>query len=194
MRDLGKTGAFDKVSFDVRAGEIVGMFGLVGSGRTDVAKAIFGADPAHSGEILINGNPVMIASPMDAVSHGISFVTEDRKRDGLLLDADVVDNVALASMQRFANQGFLNNKSRSTAVSAILEKLQVRPRGATGPVRRLSGGNQQKVIFGKWMLVENTRLLILDEPTRGVDIATKVQIYQMIADLAAGGLAILLIS
>ena len=194
VRDLGKAGAFDEVSFDARAGEIVGMFGLVGSGRTDVAKAIFGAEPAHSGEILVDGKPLTIASPMDAVSHGISFVTEDRKRDGLLLDAEIVDNVALASMQRFANRGFLNNKNRSTAVSTILEKLQVRPRGATGPVRRLSGGNQQKVIFGKWMLVENTRLLILDEPTRGVDIATKVQIYQMIADLAAGGLAILLIS
>lgn len=194
VRNLRKAGAFEKVSFEVRAGEIVGMFGLVGSGRTDVAKAIFGADPAQSGEIFIDGKPVTIASPVDAVGHGISFVTEDRKRDGLLLDADVVDNVALASMQRFANRGFLNNKSRSATVLAILEKLQVRPRGATGPVRRLSGGNQQKVIFGKWMLVENTRLLVLDEPTRGVDIATKVQIYQMIADLAAGGLAILLIS
>ena len=122
------------------------------------------------------------------------MVTEDRKRDGLLLDAGVIDNGGLASMPRFSRHGFLNRKRQADVVTAKLDELAVRPRGARGPIRSLSGGNQQKVVLGKWMLVENVRVLLFDEPTRGVDIATKVQIYRMIAELAASRLAVLLIS
>jgi ABC-type sugar transport system ATPase subunit len=194
VRHLSRMPSFDDVTFTVRTGEIVGMFGLVGSGRTEVAQAIFGAEPALKGEILIAGNPVVIETPADAVANGMAFVTEDRKRDGLALDCSVVDNGGLASMHRFAFHGVLNRARQGEVVGGKLDDLQVRPRGLRRPVRQLSGGNQQKVVLGKWMLVENARILIFDEPTRGVDIATKVEIYRILDELAATGQAILLIS
>ncbi|MGH6875023.1 MAG: sugar ABC transporter ATP-binding protein [Aestuariivirgaceae bacterium] len=194
VRHLGRKPAFDDITFKVHAGEIVGMFGLIGSGRTEVAQAIFGAQPASTGEILVAGKQVLITSPASAISNGMAFVTEDRKRDGLALDCSVVDNGGLAAMDRFAYYGVLNRARRSEVVSNKLDELQVRPRGMGRPVRQLSGGNQQKVVLGKWMLVENTRIFIFDEPTRGVDIATKVEIYRILDELAAAGQAILLIS
>ena len=194
VRHLSRKPSFDDVTFTVRAGEIVGMFGLIGSGRTEVAQAIFGAEPALSGEILVAGEPVFTATPATAIANGMAFVTEDRKRDGLALDCSVVDNGGLASMDRFASHGVLNRARQCEVVSNKLDALQVRPRGMRRPVRQLSGGNQQKVVLGKWMLVENTRIFIFDEPTRGVDIATKVEIYRILDELAAAGQAILLIS
>jgi ABC-type sugar transport system ATPase subunit len=194
VRGLSQPGVFEDISFDVRAGEIVGVFGLVGSGRTDVARAIFGAAPTDIGEVTIDGSRVAIRTPSDAIRHGVALVTEDRKRDGLLLEAGTVDNGSLAAMGRFASRGVLDRRRQSTVVSAKLDELAMRPRGMRGPVRALSGGNQQKVVLAKWMLVEGARVFIFDEPTRGVDIATKVQIYRMIADLASGGAAVLLIS
>ena len=194
VRGLSRARRFEDVSFEVRAGEIVGMFGLVGSGRTDVARAIFGAEPAEAGEVFVDDRRAMIRSPADAMANGMGMITEDRKRDGLALDCSVVDNGGLASMPRFSRMGVLNRASQRAEVARKLEELSVRPRGAHGPVRRLSGGNQQKVVLAKWMLVDNIRILIVDEPTRGVDIATKVEIYRMIAELADAGRAILLIS
>ena len=194
VRELSRGSAFNDVSFTVRTGEIVGMFGLVGSGRTDVARAIFGAEPATSGEIRIAGTKASIASPADAIANGLAFLTEDRKRDGLALDCSVIDNGGLASMGRFARAGVLDRPTQRDVVTAKLDELDVRPRGVRWPVRQLSGGNQQKVVLGKWLLVENVRIFIFDEPTRGVDIATKVEIYRMMAELAAAGMAILLIS
>jgi ABC-type sugar transport system ATPase subunit len=194
VRNLCRGASFSDISFSVRAGEIVGMFGLVGSGRTEVARAIFGAEPPTSGEVLVDGKPTTAGSPAEAVARGIALVTEDRKRDGLALDCSVVDNAGLASMGRFSRRGILDRSRQRQAVMRKLDELAVRPRGARGPVRRLSGGNQQKVVLGKWMLVDGIRVFIFDEPTRGVDIATKVEIYRMMADLAAAGRAILLIS
>jgi len=194
IRHLSRRPAFDDISFTIRAGEIVGMFGLVGSGRTEVARAIFGAEPASTGEILVSDEKVLIATPADAIASGIAFVTEDRKRDGLALDCSVVENGGLAAMERFAAYGVLNLARRSSVVGTKLDELQVRPRGLSRPVRQLSGGNQQKVVLAKWMLVEDTRVFIFDEPTRGVDIATKVQIYRILENLAKAGQAILLIS
>lgn len=194
IRRLSRTPRFDDISFTIRAGEIVGMFGLIGSGRTEIARAIFGAEPASTGEILVSGKKVLITTPEDAISNGIAFVTEDRKRDGLALDCSVVDNGGLAAMERFANHGVLNLARQAEAVGTKLDELQVRPRGLRRPVRQLSGGNQQKVVLGKWMLVEDTRVFIFDEPTRGVDIATKVEIYRILDKLAMSGQAILLIS
>jgi ABC-type sugar transport system ATPase subunit len=194
IRHLSRTRGFDDISFTIRAGEIVGMFGLIGSGRTEVARAIFGAEPASTGEILVSGKRVLITTPVDAISNGIALVTEDRKRDGLVLDCSVVDNGGLAAMERFANHGVLNRARQAEIVGSKLDELQVRPRGLRRPVRQLSGGNQQKVVLGKWMLVENTRVFIFDEPTRGVDIATKVEIYRILDKLAMAGQAILLIS
>jgi ABC-type sugar transport system ATPase subunit len=170
------------------------MFGLIGSGRTEVARAIFGAEPATAGEIHLAGKPLAVSSPAEAIAHGIALVTEDRKRDGLALDCTVVDNAGLASMGRFSGRGILDRSGQRKAVMSKLDDLSVRPRGARGPVRQLSGGNQQKVVLGKWLLVNDVRVFIFDEPTRGVDIATKVEIYRMMADLAAAGLAILVIS
>lgn len=194
IRHLTRRPAFDDINFTIRAGEIVGMFGLIGSGRTEVARAIFGAEPASTGEILVSEKKVLITTPADAISNGIAFVTEDRKRDGLALDCSVVDNGGLAAMERFATHGMLNRARQSSVVGTKLDELQVRPRGLRRPVRQLSGGNQQKVVLAKWMLVENTRVFIFDEPTRGVDIATKVQIYRILENLARAGQAILLIS
>jgi ABC-type sugar transport system ATPase subunit len=194
VRGLARPPAFEDVGFELRAGEIVGMFGLVGSGRTDVARAVFGAAPAVAGEIAVAGRPCAIASPRDGVAAGIAFVTEDRKRDGLALELSVLDNGALASMGRSARHGFLNRRRQEAMVGAKLDELQVRPRGTRRRVRQLSGGNQQKVVLAKWMLAEGVRVFIFDEPTRGVDIGTKVEIYRMIADLAKAGMAVLMIS
>jgi ABC-type sugar transport system ATPase subunit len=193
-RNLTRRTVFRDVSFSLHGGEVVGMFGLVGSGRTDLARALFGATPAEGGEILIAGKPARIATPRDAVRNGIAFVTEDRKRDGLALDLDLIHNGGLATMGDAARFGVLDRKRRAAIVGAKLDELVVRPRGASRPVRQLSGGNQQKVVLAKWLLVKGTRIFILDEPTRGVDIATKVEIYRMVATLAEAGMAILLIS
>ncbi|HTR12393.1 MAG TPA: sugar ABC transporter ATP-binding protein [Roseiarcus sp.] len=193
-RSLCRAGVFKDVNFSVRAGEIVGMFGLVGSGRTDVARALFGATPATSGQILVSGAPVAVTRPADAIANGIAFVTEDRKRDGLALDLSVLDNGGLASMDRVSRRGVLNRKLQHKIVEAKLDALAVRPRGVSRAVRQLSGGNQQKVVLAKWLLLDHTRIFIFDEPTRGVDIATKVEIYRMMADLVSAESAVLLIS
>ena len=193
-RNITRPGAFSDVSFTVHSGEIVGMFGLVGSGRTEVAKALFGAAPARSGEIRVDGKPVSISAPADAIASGIALVTEDRKHDGLALDLSVLDNGGLATMDRVSRAGILDRTRQKEIVGRKLDELQVRPRGVRRPVRQLSGGNQQKVVLAKWLLRAGIRIFILDEPTRGVDIATKVDIYRMINDLAEAGIAVLLIS
>jgi ABC-type sugar transport system ATPase subunit len=193
-RNLTRRGRFRDVSLSLHAGEIVGMFGLVGSGRTDVAQALFGAAMAHSGEVLIGGEAARIASPRDAMRAGIALVTEDRKRDGLALDLDLIDNGGLATMGDVARFGVLDRRRRNARVRAKLDELAVRPRDPARPARQLSGGNQQKVVLAKWLLVQGTRIFIFDEPTRGVDIATKVEIYRMMAELADAGMAVLLIS
>jgi ABC-type sugar transport system ATPase subunit len=193
-RNLTRPDAFSDISLTVRAGEIVGMFGLVGSGRTEVVKALFGAVPAKTGEIFVDGNPVLIAVPADAIASGIALVTEDRKRDGLALDLSVLDNGGLASMELVSRAGILDRTRQTDIVGRKLDELAVRPRGVRRPVRQLSGGNQQKVVLAKWLLRAGIRVFILDEPTRGVDIATKVDIYRMITDLAEAGIAVLLIS
>ena len=191
---LGQRGRFEDVSFAVRAGEIVGMFGLVGSGRTEVAKAIFGAKPPDTGTVRLEGRDARFASPADAVRSGLAMLTEDRKGDGLVLGLSVLDNAALASFPRFSRHGVIDRRRRATLVSAKIGELSVRPRDPDRPVRQLSGGNQQKVVLAKWLLVEGTELFIFDEPTRGVDVATRVEIYRMIRDLATAGAAVLLIS
>ncbi len=191
---LTRAGVFENIDLEVRAGEIVGMFGLVGSGRTEVAKAIFGAHAADSGDIRISDQPAHFATPAAAVRSGLAMITEDRKGDGLALDLSVLDNAGLASFGRASSFGIIDGARRRAMVDAKVTELSIRPPGTARPVRQLSGGNQQKVVIAKWLLVENTRVFIFDEPTRGVDIATKVEIYQMIADLAATGVAVLLIS
>ncbi|MBL8579053.1 MAG: sugar ABC transporter ATP-binding protein [Mesorhizobium sp.] len=194
VENLSLAGHFRDVSFDVRAGEIVGMFGLVGSGRTEIAKAIFGARPADHGTVRLGGKSEKFATPAEAVRGRVAMVTEDRKGDGLALDASVIDNAGLASFSRYAPSGIINGEKRRTLVDEKIRELSIKLADPSQPVRQLSGGNQQKVVLAKWLLVEDIQLFIFDEPTRGVDIATKVEIYQMIRDLADGGMAVLMIS
>ena len=194
VSQLGRAGVFEGINLQLRAGEIVGMFGLVGSGRTEVARAIFGAEAADEGEIRLHGKPAKFSSPQDAVRNGFAMITEDRKGDGLALDLSVLDNAGLTSFNRVSSFGIIDGARRSAMVDEKVSDLAIRCSGTAHPMRHLSGGNQQKVVIAKWLLVENTKIFIFDEPTRSVDIATKVEIYQMMAKLAENGAAVLLIS
>jgi ABC-type sugar transport system ATPase subunit len=190
---LSREGLFSQVSFDLRDGEVVGMFGLVGSGRTQVARSIFGAEPHTSGEMRLADRPIHPRSPRDAVAAGIALLTEDRKRDGLVMSCSIRDNVSLASYDRMSRLGVIDRKVQATQVREKVVELDIRPAAIERLARQMSGGNQQKLVLAKWLLTQ-AKILILDEPTRGVDVATKVEIYQIIRDLAARGIAILLIS
>jgi len=193
VKDLSREGSFTDVSFSVARGEILGMFGLVGSGRTQVARCIFGAEPPTSGEIHVAGGVARPKSPRDAVKTGVALLTEDRKRDGLVMECSIRDNVSLASLPQVSRWGFLNRQQQDTQVQSKVQELSVRPAQINRLVRQLSGGNQQKVVLAKWLLAQ-AKVLILDEPTRGVDVATKVEIYHIMSDLAERGVGILLIS
>jgi ABC-type sugar transport system ATPase subunit len=190
---LSREGEFEDVSFSVGQGEIVGMFGLVGSGRTEVARCLFGAVEADEGELLVEGSEVRLRSPHDAIEAGIGFVTEDRARDGLVMEMSVADNTLLASMRTARRFGLLDPGRRREIVDAQVKQLDIRPPRPDMLARHLSGGNQQRVVLAKWLLTE-PRLLILDEPTRGVDMATRVELYRMFAELTADDLGLLLIS
>ena len=193
VKGLSRAGSFTDVSFSLARGEIVGMFGLVGSGRTQVARSIFGAEPPTGGEIRLAGKTVRLRSPHEAVKTGIALLTEDRKRDGLVLSCSIRDNISLATMQQVSLWGFLNRRQQDARVMAEVRDLAIRPPRIERLVRQLSGGNQQKVALAKWLLSQ-AKVLILDEPTRGVDVATKVELYRIMSDLASSGVGILLIS
>jgi ABC-type sugar transport system ATPase subunit len=185
---------FKDVSFELHTGEILGLFGLIGSGRTELARAIFGADSLGSGQLKLGEDIYVPGQPADAIRAGIAMVTEERKHDGLALDCNVLDNASLASLSRFSHLGVLDNRRRRQAVTDKVAQMSIRPIGLQHRVRNFSGGNQQKVVLAKWLLMEGLAILILDEPTRGVDVGTKAEIYQLIADLSKSGVAILLIS
>ncbi len=193
-RHLNRGRALKDVSFSLKKGEILGFAGLVGAGRTEVARALFGADPLDSGEILIHGQRVNIHSPQDAVRHGIAYLSEDRKRYGLALKMDVETNVALATMRQFMRLlGVIDTaKTRSTAQHYV-DALAIKTPSIQQKVANLSGGNQQKVIIGKW-LTADTEILIFDEPTRGIDVGAKSEIYRLLNDLAQQGKSIIMIS
>ena len=193
VRGLSRRGALQNVSLQVRRKEIVGLVGKVGSGRTEVARAIFGADPIDSGEIRVFGRPVTITSPRDAVRQGIGLVPEDRKGEGLLLKRSVLENVTLANLWRFVRTGILNLQAEAGAVRDFQEQLAIRTPGLRQLVKYLSGGNQQKIVLAKW-LERNPRLLILDEPTIGVDIGAKSDIVEIVRSIADKGTAVLVIS
>jgi ribose transport system ATP-binding protein len=190
---LSQEGSFTDISFSLARGEILGLFGLVGSGRTQVARCIFGAEPLSSGEIRLEGKVIRPKSPRDAVKAGIALLTEDRKRDGLVMNCPIRDNVILATMEQVSRWGFLNRRQQDAQVRSKVQELDIRPPQVGRLVRQLSGGNQQKVVLAKWLLSQ-AKVLILDEPTRGVDVATKVEIYHIIGDLANKGIGILFIS
>jgi ribose transport system ATP-binding protein len=193
VKGLGRKGSFSDVSFSLRRGEVLGMSGLVGSGRTQVVRCIFGAEPFDSGELFVDGKPVHPRSPREAVKEGIALLTEDRKRDGLVLICSIRDNASMASFEWLSRWGVIHRRMQATEVQQKIKELDIRPPLLDRLARQLSGGNQQKLVLAKWLMTR-ARVLILDEPTRGVDVATKVEIYQLISDLAADGIGILLIS
>ncbi len=190
---LGVEGAFSGVSFQLRRGEIVGMSGLIGAGRTNVARAIFGTDPATAGTIKLDGKPVTIKSPDEAMALGIGYVPEDRKEHGLVLEMSIADNITLPILARFARLGWLNQGQALVQAKESSQQLEVKMTGVDQKAQQLSGGNQQKVVLAKW-LGTRPRVLILDEPTRGIDVGTKAAVHRLMSNLAAEGIAILMIS
>jgi ribose transport system ATP-binding protein len=190
----GRRRAIARVSFDVRAGEIFGIGGLLGAGRTEILQTIFGAaDGRWGGTVALDGRPIAIASPVDANRAGLSLVTEDRKFDGLVLGAGLDLNLALPSFGRLSRAGFVSAAAETALVLDYMRRLSVRARDSRQLAGTLSGGNQQKVVMGKW-LATAPRALLLDEPTRGIDVGAKAEIYELLAQLAQAGLAIVIVS
>ncbi len=181
------------ISFAVRRGEVVALAGLLGSGRTELARAIFGADSVDSGRLFVKGTPVRPRSPADAIRLGIGFLTEDRKSQGLVVSLSVRDNITLPSTHRLARAGILNSAAEASLAERFVRELRIKTTGLGQRVMFLSGGNQQKVVLSKWLACR-ADLLIFDEPTRGIDVAAKVEIYQIMNRLTATGAAILMIS
>lgn len=193
VKGLTRKGVIEDVSFNVRHGEIVGLAGLVGSGRTETARVIFGADKMDSGEISIDGKLVKINSPSDAIDLGIGFVTEDRKSQGLVLSMEIRKNTSKANLQSISSGGFLQTKKEKLVAEEYRNKLAIRTPSVEQLVRNLSGGNQQKVVLSQW-LFRGSRIMIFDEPTRGIDVGAKSEIYRIMNNLVADGVAILMIS
>ena len=193
-RQLSREGVFQDVSFDLRAGEVLGFAGLVGARRTDVGLALFGIAPADRGEIRLDGQHVAIASPRDAMARGIAYSTEDRRQLGLVMPLSIAANISLPSLPRFLSpNGLVRRTAERDAAEGFRQRLSIRAPSVETPTAALSGGNQQKVVISKW-LETKPKVLILDEPTRGIDVGAKVEVHQLIDDLAAEGMAIILIS
>ncbi|MDT8977413.1 sugar ABC transporter ATP-binding protein [Paenibacillus sp. chi10] len=188
-----RKGSFEDVSFSVHQGEIVGFSGLMGSGRTEIMRALFGLDRLDQGEVRMFGKKVEIRKPVDAVNHGIGFITEDRKDEGLVLDFSVRDNMVLPSISGFTKKGIISTQSEKVFVDALIKRLQIKTHSAETAAGNLSGGNQQKVVIAKWIGI-GPKLLILDEPTRGVDVGAKREIYQLMNELTGHGVAIIMVS
>ena len=194
VENLSRKGNFNNVSFDVKAGEIVGMAGLVGAGRTELARAVFGAEPADSGQITLDGRGMVIRNPKDAINHGIGYLSEDRKTQGLILDFSITENLVGNHLDDFSSAyGFLNDRKIRSFARECKQNFGIVTPSLNQKVSKLSGGNQQKVLVGAWMGIK-PKLLIVDEPTRGVDVGAKAEIYNLLRDLAAQGVGILMIS
>jgi ribose transport system ATP-binding protein len=193
VRDLLVEGAPAGVSFEAHRGEILGFAGLVGSGRTELVQAIFGATPALGGELWLEGRVFRPRSPRDAIERGVYLVPEDRKRNGLVLPLSIAQNISLPALPRHARFGWLDRGREVETARREMSRLNIRAKSVTQPAAQLSGGNQQKVVLGKWLAM-GPRVLILDEPTRGIDIGAKAEIYRHMAALAAEGVSILMVS
>lgn len=190
---LNRAGVFHDISFSVRAGEIVGLAGLVGAGRSEVARAIFGVDSYDSGSVTLLGKALPAGRPAEAVRRGLAFVPEDRRKQGLVLDSGVARNLTLAVRNSLRRFGLIRTRDENRLTEAWATRLQVKAFAMDTVVGTLSGGNQQKVVLGKWLSTE-PRVLIIDEPTRGIDVGTKAEVHRLLSDLAGQGLAVLMIS
>lgn len=193
VKGLTRKGTFHDVSFSVRAGEVLGVSGLMGAGRTEIMQAIFGNLSYESGTIEIDGKKVKISNPRQAMEHGIGFITEDRKTEGLMLDKSIRENISLCNLGRISKSFVVSKKAEKDMVAEAIKELHIKCFGPFHECNNLSGGNQQKVVLAKWILT-NPKILILDEPTRGVDIGAKKEIYSIINKLAAQGVAIIMVS
>src|ERR671919_534382 len=194
VEDLGRDGAFSGVSFEVRRGEVLGLAGLVGAGRTDVALALFGIAPADSGRLELEGREVQIRSPHQAMRQGIAYLSEDRRQRGLSMPQSVTANITLATLRRYVSRlRLLDSSAERSVADGFRRMLSIRTPSLETPVDQLSGGNQQKTMLAKWLTTEPS-VLILDEPTRGIDVGAKAEVHHIIDDLARSGMAIVLIS
>lgn len=193
VKNLNCPGIFQNVNFNVRAGEVLGVAGLMGAGRTEIMQSIFGNMPHVTGQIFMNGQEIHNKNPWDAMDNGIGFITEDRKIEGLMLDKSIMENISIANLDRISQKGVLNKKREQEMTQQGIEDLHIKCTGAQHACGNLSGGNQQKVVFAKWIFTE-PKVLILDEPTRGVDIGAKKEIYSIINKLADTGVAIIMVS
>ncbi|SDG87299.1 monosaccharide ABC transporter ATP-binding protein, CUT2 family [Dyadobacter soli] len=193
VRNLGRTGKFSGISFNVKSGEILGLAGLMGAGRTEIARAIFGLDKWDEGEITVKESPLRARTPREAIGRGIGYVSEDRKGLGFIPRMSVKDNITLSSMSNHRKGGFIDTHSEQSVTEKMIADLKIKTAGTGQHVTYLSGGNQQKVVIGK-VLLASPEIIILDEPTRGVDVGAKFEIYKLIRSLADRGMAIIMIS
>ena len=193
VEELADEGHVSGIHFEVRAGEVLGIAGLIGSGRSEILNTLFGVNRRTAGRVLLDDRPLSIKRPADAIAAGIGFVTEDRKSQGLVLGLSLRENAMLAHLEKYAPAGIVNRSAEKAAVNKLVDELKIRARDSELEVKALSGGNQQKVVFAKW-LVEPPKVLLLDEPTRGVDVGGKAEIYHTINRLAAVGIAIVMVS
>jgi ribose transport system ATP-binding protein len=193
VEGLRRNASAPEISFNLRRGEIVGIAGLVGSGRTEAMRMVFGADPKFAGEIFVDGVRVTIASPEDAVRHGLSLLTEDRKSQGLLLGLSCLENITITDLAKVSRHGLLQHAAEKDVASKLVEELHIKTPSVFQAVRNFSGGNQQKVVIAKW-LFRGAKVLICDEPTRGIDVGAKQEIYELLWDLAAQGRGIIVVS
>jgi rhamnose transport system ATP-binding protein len=192
-RNITRTGRFEEISFSLRAGEIVGMAGLVGAGRSDVAQALFGIHPIDSGEIRMAGAPVALTNPRVAMAAGLAYVPEDRQKQGLLMPTSITRNMTLPIVRDFARWGIISDARERRSAAEYVERLHIILRSVTQPVNELSGGNQQKVVLSKWLMT-TPKVIVMDEPTRGIDVGAKAEVHRLMGALAAQGIAILMIS
>ncbi|MGH9341056.1 MAG: sugar ABC transporter ATP-binding protein [Acidobacteriota bacterium] len=196
VRELSQPGTIENIHFTLHQGEVLGLYGLMGAGRTELARILFGLDSYKEGEILIGGIPLESLSVQQSLRHGMAFLTEDRRAEGLLMEAGLADNITLVSLDLFARSPFrlIDSERKRSSIEKITQSLQIRGAARDSqPVKTLSGGNQQKVVLGKWLL-QDPCIFLLDEPTRGIDVGAKYEIYKIINDLAGKGTGILFIS
>jgi monosaccharide-transporting ATPase len=193
VEDIRRRGLLDGISFNVRPGEIVGLGGLLGAGRSETGKAVLGAQTLDSGRIVVDGQPIRTGSPSASITAGVALLPEDRKLEGILPNLSIRDNIVLAALPRLSRAGLVSDSKADEIVARFMKQLHIRATGPDQKVGTLSGGNQQKVMLARWLCL-HPKVLILDEPTRGIDVGAKAEVRVAIDELAAAGLAVLLIS
>ncbi len=190
---LTRAGVFENISFDVHAGEIVGFFGLVGAGRSEIMRAVFGVDKRDAGSVSVLGKPLKAGSPADAIEAGIGFATEDRKQEGLMLRLSILLNMTLVKLSSLAKHGIIDRKQQKELADSYVDSISIKTPSLSQLAGNLSGGNQQKVVLAKWLMMD-PKVLIVDEPTRGIDVGSKAEIYSLLMELAKRGVAIIVVS